>query len=268
MEDLQPCDFAHNSLEDQKKFVDGLIDRELITEDTYNQMIHVEHGEEIEFLTMASLYPIFHREEMQKLIHIDDKMVEAYFQTNKEAYRYPAHAKLSMIVINGGDNSEDKQRALDKAQKAYDELKPSFFSFRKAKDFAEVARNYSEDQETASKGGRLEVDIYECRNSIEYMLLHGFHKQIFALEPGDISDIFEYENNYYIVQIREMETRKQLTFDEVRQKVKDDLHAVKHKKIMENWEDMLLKSAGFEVYDRVLEDTLAETEELQKNAES
>jgi parvulin-like peptidyl-prolyl isomerase len=254
MEDLQPCDFAHNSLEDQKKFVDGLIDRELITEDTYNQMIHVEHGEEIEFLTMASLYPIFHREEMQKLIHIDDKMVEAYFQTNKEAYRYPAHAKLSMIVINGGDNSEDKQRALDKAQKAYDELKPSFFSFRKAKDFAEVARNYSEDQETASKGGRLEVDIYECRNSIEYMLLHGFHKQIFALEPGDISDIFEYENNYYIVQIREMETRKQLTFDEVRQKVKDDLHAVKHKKIMENWEDMLLKSAGFEVYDRVLED--------------
>jgi parvulin-like peptidyl-prolyl isomerase len=268
MEDLEPCDFSHNSFEDQKKFVDGLIDRELITEDTYSQMIHVEHGQEIEFLTMASLYPIFHREEMQNLIHIDDKMVEEYFQTNKEAYRYPAQAKLSMIVINGGDNTEDMKKALEKAQQAYDELKPSFFSFRKEKDFAEVARQYSEDQETALKGGRLEVDIYECRNSIEYMLLHGFHKQIFALKPGDISDIFEYENSYYIVQIREMKTRKQLTFAEVREKVKGDLHTAKHQKVMENWEDLLLKSAGFKIYDHVLEETLAETEESQKNSES
>jgi hypothetical protein len=249
-------------------FVDGLIDRELITEDTYNQMIHVEHGKEIEFLTMASLYPIFHQEEMQNLIQINDEMVEEYFQTNKEAYRYPANAKLSMIVINGADNSEDKKMALEKAQKAYDELKPSFFSFRKEKDFAEVARKYSEDQETALKGGQLEVDVYECRNSIEYMLLHGFHKQIFALKPGDISDIFEFENNYYIVQIREMESRKQMTFDEVRKKVKDDLHAAKHQKVMENWEDLLLKSAGFKIYDQILEETLAETEELQKNTES
>jgi parvulin-like peptidyl-prolyl isomerase len=268
MEDLQPCDFSHNSFEDQKKFVDGLIDRELITEDTYNQMIHVEHGKEIEFLTMASLYPIFHGEEMQDLIHIEDEMVEEHFQTNKEEYRYPAHAKLSMIVINGGDNSENKKKAREKAQKAYDELKPSFFSFKKEKDFAEVARKYSEDQDTALKGGRLEVDVYECRNSIEYMLLHGFHKQIFALKPGDISDIFEFENDYYIVQIREMQSRKQLAFDEVRKKVKDDLYTAKHQKVMENWEDLLLKSAGFKIYDQILEETLAETEELQKNTES
>lgn len=37
------CDFAHNDFGDQKKIVDRMIDRELIVEDTYNQMIHVEH---------------------------------------------------------------------------------------------------------------------------------------------------------------------------------------------------------------------------------
>jgi hypothetical protein len=92
-------------------------------------MIHVEHGKEIEFLTMASLYPIFHGEEMQDLIHIEDEMVEEHFQTNKEAYRYPAHAKLSMIVINGGDNSEDKKKALEKAQKALQRVKTFLFFF-------------------------------------------------------------------------------------------------------------------------------------------
>jgi hypothetical protein len=69
------CDFSHNTIEEQKMFVDRMIDQELLIEDTYSQMIHVEHGKEIEFLTMASLYPIFHREEMQNLVHISDEMV-------------------------------------------------------------------------------------------------------------------------------------------------------------------------------------------------
>ncbi|UCE51402.1 MAG: peptidyl-prolyl cis-trans isomerase [Desulfobacterales bacterium] len=268
MEDMQPCDFSHNSFKDQKMFVDGLIDRELITEDTYNQMIHVEHGKEIEFLTMASLYPIFHREEMQKLIHISDDMVRNYYDEKKEIYKYPAKAKLSMIVIKGGDTPEDKEGALERAKKAYSELKPSFFSFKKEKDFAEVARKYSEDQETAVKGGRLDVDVYECRNAIEFMLMHGFHKQIFKLNPGDISDIFEFENNYYIVQIRELEARKQLALEDVREKVKEDLYTAEHQKVMENWEDELLKAAGFKIYDQVLQQMLAETEDSQKTKES
>ncbi|CAB1059508.1 hypothetical protein D1BOALGB6SA_4270 [Olavius sp. associated proteobacterium Delta 1] len=205
--EMQPCDFSHNSFENQKMFVDNLIDRELIIEDTYSQMLHVEHGKEIEFAIMANLYPLFHREEMENMIHISDEMVGEYFQANKEEYRYPAKAKLSMIVVQGGESEESKKNALEKAQSAYQELKPSLFSFKKGEDFAEVARKYSDDKETAAKGGHIEVDVYECRNAIEYMLFHGFHEQIFALKPGDISDIYEFENNYYIVQVTLVQKR-------------------------------------------------------------
>lgn len=260
-DDAQLCDLSHNSIEEQIKMADRMIDRELITEDTYNQMIHVEHQKEIEFLTMASLYPIFHREEMQNLIHITDEMVADYYKNHDKEYRYPAKAKLSMIVVKGGENEADKKKAYEKAARAYKELKPSLFSLKKKKDFAEIARKYSEDEETASRGGRLDVDVYECRNAIEYMVMHGFHNKIFALKPGDISDVFEFGNDYYIVQIREMESRKQLTFDEVRERVKEDLMDQEHQKIMENWEDDLLKSAGFVVYDQTLKEVLAETEE-------
>ena len=107
-------------------------------------------------------------------------------------------------------------------------------------------------------GGRLEVDAYECRNQIEYMLFHGFHKKLFDLEPGEISDVFEFENNYYILQAREMEGRKQLKFEEVREQVKEDLMNKKHQKVMVNWEDDLLKSAGFVVYDQALKKVLTE----------
>ena len=148
--------------------------------------------------------------------------------------------------------------ALDKAQKAYKELKPSFFSFTKGRDFAEVAREYSDDEETASRGGLLEVDVYECRTQIEFMLFHGFHKQIFDLEPGEISNIFEFGEDYYIVQIREMESRKQMGVEEVRELVKQDLTDQKHEHVMENWEDDLLKSSGFVVYDQILQEALSE----------
>ncbi len=254
----QLCDFAHNDFEDQKGLVDRMIDGELIVEDTYNQMIHVEHQEEIQFLSMASLYPIFHREEMERLIHITDEMVEDYYKENKEAYQYPAKAKINMIVIRGGKKGEEEKRALEKARMAYKEVKPSFLSFKKGNDFAEVARKYSDDEETASSGGRLEVDIHECRDAVEYMLLHGFHKEIFQLKEGDISDIFEFEGNYYIVQLREMESRKRMVFEEVREQVKQNLMDKEHQEVMKDWEDDLLRSAGFVVYGQTIKEVLAE----------
>ncbi len=264
----QLCDFAHNEFDEQKMYVDRMIDKELITEDTYSQMIHVEHKKEIEFLAMASLYPIFHREEMQKMIHVTDEMVAEYYQKEKETYMMPAKAKLNMIVVMGGENEEDNEKAFEKIKRAYEELKPSLLSFKKGSDFGEVARKYSEDSATAAAGGRLEVDVYECRNSIEFMLFHGFHKKIFDLEPGEISDVFEFENNYYIMQAREMQDRKQLTFEEVKAQVKEDLMSKEHQKVMVNWEDDLLKSAGFVVYDQALKEVLAEAEKSQELAES
>jgi parvulin-like peptidyl-prolyl isomerase len=221
-------------------------------------MIHVEHQKEIEFLSMASLYPLFHQEEMENLIQITDEMVQDYYQDNKDAYQYPSKAKISMIVIRGGEKEEEKKRAFEKAGKAYKELKSSLFSFKKGRDFAEVAREYSDDEETASRGGRLDVDMYECRNQVEYMLFHGFHMQVFQLKEGDISEVFEFGGDYYIVQIREMEGRKQVIFEEVREQVKQNLMDKEHEKVMEKWEDDLLRAAGFVVYDQTIKDVLAE----------
>jgi hypothetical protein len=60
------------------------------------------------------------------------------------------------------------------------------------------------------------------------------------------------------VQVREMEGRKQLKFEEIKEMVKKDLVDKKHEKVMEKWEDELLKSAGFRVYDQTIKDALAE----------
>jgi hypothetical protein len=68
------------------------------------------------------------------------------------------------------------------------------------------------------------------------------------------------------VQVWEMEGRKQLKFEEIKEMVKKDLMDKKHEKVMEKWEDELLKSAGFRFYDQTIKDVLAE--EPQKAKES
>jgi parvulin-like peptidyl-prolyl isomerase len=252
----QLCDFAHNDFEEQKRIIDGMIDRELIIEDTFNQMIQVEHQKEIEFLTMASLYPIFHQEEMEREIRITDEMVKTYHRKHKEEYQSPAKAKIRMILIKGGEKREEKEKAYQKAKTVYREIKPSFLSFKKGRDFGEVARESSDDSQTASKGGALDVDIYECRNAVEYMLLHGFHKKIFELEPGDISDVFEFGGDYYLIEIKEMENRKEIPFQDIKEEVKKDLMAKEHQKVMERWEDDLLKSVEFVIYGNTLKEMI------------
>ncbi len=82
--------------------------------------------------------------------------------------------------------------------------------------------------------------------------------QVFQLKQGDISEVFEFGGDYYIVQIREMESRKQITFEEIREQVKKELMDKEHEKVMEKWEDDLLRSAGFVVYDQTTKEVLAE----------
>jgi parvulin-like peptidyl-prolyl isomerase len=101
------------------------------------------------------------------------------------------------------------------------------------------------------------------------VILHGFHKKIFDLKPGDISDVFEFGGDYYIIQIREMESRTQLTFQEVKEQVRKDYKDKEHQKVMEKWEDDLLRSAGYVVYDQILKELAeAEAKEEEKPKES
>jgi hypothetical protein len=55
-----------------------------------------------------------------------------------------------------------------------------------------------------------------------------------------------------------MESRKQTTFEEVREQVKSNLMEKEHQKVMVNWEDDLLRSSGFVVYDQALKEVLDE----------
>ena len=241
--------------------VNRMIERELVVEDTYAQMIQVEYKEEIDQAKAMVLYPIFHDEAMKKRINVTDEMVEEEYRKSGEQYMTPAQAEISYILIKGGESQEDRKRALRKAKEVHRKLKPPFYTFRKSLDFADAARTYSEDKKTAPNGGRFEGDVFECRNTLEYITMHGFHREIFELKPGEISDVFEYNGDYYIVQMRDLTERQPKPLPDVAGFIGEELTQREHKEVMETWEKELLDSVGLTFYDEAITSLLDEERE-------
>jgi hypothetical protein len=61
-----------------------------------------------------------------------------------------------------------------------------------------------------------------------------------------------------------MESRKQFVFEDVKELVREKLMEKEHQGVMENWEDDLLRSAGFTVYDQNIRSELIQKESPEK----
>ena len=108
-------------------------------------------------------------------------------------------------------------------------------------DFAELARQNTEDPGSKESGGLYE-DFSRGR------MVKPFEDAAFSVPVGDISDIVETQYGYHILQIvnRKRETRP---FEEVRDELESQLRQGKQGTSVQDYIDGMKKDAGFEVHD-------------------
>jgi parvulin-like peptidyl-prolyl isomerase len=93
-----------------------------------------------------------------------------------------------------GDAAAVDKEALAKAQEALKEAKAG-------KDFAELAKKYSDDKGSAEKGGDLDYFYYEA-------MVPSFSKAAFALNKGEISGLVESPYGYHIIKAVDFQSVK------------------------------------------------------------
>jgi len=103
----------------------------------------------------------------------DDSVLQAYFEEHRDEYTVEERRILSVIKWDKLASEEDIARAQALAQSLYD-------STQSGSDFAELARTWSEDEATASKGGELSW-IPEGR------MVKEFDSTAFSLKEGEVS---------------------------------------------------------------------------------
>ncbi len=123
-------------------------------------------------------------------VNVTRREVEEFYENYKDSLGLiPEKFELAHIFINPKASSKVKDEAYNLAKTLLDSIK-------KGADFAELAKEYSADPGSASKGG----DLGTVKRGIFFP---EFEAAAFALAPGEISDVVESPVGYHIIELLE-----------------------------------------------------------------
>ena len=173
-----------------------------------------------------------------------EEEIAQYYEENKEELTTPASVELSMIWIDQGSDGEKKEQAFSKASEALTFIQDGG-------DFAEAAKKYSEDA-SASSGGEISGTFYKDH------LAQSIANAVFSLKKGENSEIVDYNDGYYIFNVRKKTKENLAPLEELSEGIKSHLKEQEHDKQMEDMEQKMLDEAEFTIYDRTLKKLLKE----------
>ena len=145
----------------------------------------------------------------------DDQPLEqdeltAYFEQNKTSFSKPEVRKASHILIKPADDStKADQAALEKAQGLLEKINAG-------EDFAELARQNSDDKGSANNGGDLGVIT-------PGVMVKPFEDTVFALNQDEVSEPVKSDFGYHIIKLTELTPEQIPPFEELKAEIEEKL---------------------------------------------
>ncbi|TYO98675.1 peptidyl-prolyl cis-trans isomerase D [Geothermobacter ehrlichii] len=134
-------------------------------------------------------YIVFDPAAYEKDVELKQEAIEKYYRRHMDLFDIPEQVRASHVLIRVPRDADEKTRKEKRklAEKVLEEAKAG-------KDFAELARTYSDDKASVAKGGDLG---YFKRGT----MVAPFEKAAFALQPGELSDIVESPFGYHVIKV-------------------------------------------------------------------
>ncbi len=186
-----------------------------------------------------SVQKLFNKEISSK-INIADKDITEFYNANKASFNLPEpQVRLSQLLVTAvaepnvtnlkNDNAQNDDQARKKIENLYNRL-------RAGEDFAQIAKNYSEDPQSAASGGELGYIAESTLDRANPELRKG----IMALAPGQMTPIIKTQEGYRVFKLvsKEPAGQRELNDPNVQQTIRETLI---------NRKDQLLKAAYYEV---------------------
>ncbi len=153
---------------------------------------------------------------------IPEAEMKKYYDEHKDDYYIDtvtaSHILLKTVDDNGKELSKEKQeQAKKKAEEALAKVKGG-------EDFAQVAKEYSEDTSAPSGGG--------LGTFGRGQMVSEFENAAFSMKAGEISELVKTQYGYHIIKVTER-VDKQETFDEAKEEIKSTLASEKYSEYIE-----------------------------------
>jgi peptidyl-prolyl cis-trans isomerase D len=162
-------------------------------------------------------YALIDMSAIEARTNVSAKDIENQYADNKEQYSTPEQVRASHILLKtqGKDDAAVKKQAEDLLAKV-----------KGGGDFAALATKFSEDTESAKKGGDLD---YFGRGR----MVKEFEDAAFALKPGEISGLVKSQFGYHIIKLVDKKDATTQSLDQVRPQIENSLKYERAQKEME-----------------------------------
>jgi parvulin-like peptidyl-prolyl isomerase len=161
----------------------------------------------------------------EKMEITDERLMEAYNEDKTATVRH-------ILLSTQGKNDTEKQKIRQKMEGILEEA-------RSGKDFAELAKKYTEDPGSKNTGG-----LYE--NFSRGVMVKPFEEAAFSVPVGEISDIVETNYGYHILKVLDRK-QEDKPFDEVKEQLRNQMVQTSRRDLYFEHVEELRKNADFTI---------------------
>ena len=142
---------------------------------------------------------------------VEPKDVSAFYEQNPDKFKQGERVRASHILIRAPENADEKTKQEARA-KATDVLK----QVKAGKEFAELAKHYSQDPGSAANGGDLGYFT-------QGQMVGPFEQAAFGLKPGTVSDLVETPFGFHIIKVADKQASRTIPLEEAKPQIEQFL---------------------------------------------
>jgi len=160
--------------------------------------------------------------EVDEKIRITDEILKAYYEKNRARFFKPEEFRASqiMVKVDPAATAEEKGKLKERAAQILKKLKAGA-------DFATLAAAESDDA-SRIKGG--DLGYFHVGRTIPE-----FEATVKTLKVGEVSGVVETIYGFHIIKLTEKKEPRQLSFEEMKDKLKGQLSAEERSRLSGEW---------------------------------
>ena len=178
--------------------------------------------------------------EIDEKVVIKDEDLLPYYEKNKDKFILPEQIRIRQIMISVDPGAGEQE--WKKAEKRAEEISGKAI---KGEDFANLAREFSDDKETRENGG--DVGLMHKGQ----MPLPEIEEFAFSIKAGDISQPVRTIYGYLVIKVEEKRPQKLLKYSELNKDLlKAELSDSTKRSQREEWIKGLKEKADIKIYEK------------------
>jgi parvulin-like peptidyl-prolyl isomerase len=174
------------------------------------------------------------RANVDQSVKASPQAIRDVYDKNMAKYKMPAKIKLRLIMLKKGETAGDMAVSEAEAEYVADKLKAGG-------DFAEMAKKVSQDEKAGNGGDWGWIDVNILRDELA--------RGASQLRSGQVSNVIETDDGFYILKCDEKGEEKPLSFEEAQPQIERELKQAQSKALYDAWILRLKKSASIKMFD-------------------